>query len=259
MVLVWEPIADLPEDWSSLTDGELGPLLRFWKDQRTDLEQSGALAEFSTRLGREWAIETGQIEGIYNLDSGITETLIEKGINADLIGTLPGQKSPEQIAAIIQDHADVLEGLFQFVKGDRSFSKSYIHELHASLLRHQDTSTMVDQFGELFESKLSKGRYKERPNNPKKPDGNMHQYCPPEQVESEMDRLLALHAEHEKTGVPVEVEAAWLHHRFAQIHPYQDGNGRVARALASLVFIRAGWFPVVVTRDDRGRYIDKLE
>ena len=74
-----------------------------------------------------------------------------------------------------------------------------------------------------------------------------------------MERLLALHAEHERKGVPVEVEAAWLHHRFTQIHPYQDGNGRVARALASLMFIKAGWFPVVVTRDDRPRYIDALE
>src|SRR5262249_28691559 len=107
--------------------------------------------------------------------------------------------------------------------------------------------------------RLLKGKYKERPNNPKKPDGSMHQYCPPEQVDSEMERLLSLHEKHEKKDVPVEVEAAWLHHRFTQIHPYQDGNGRVARALASLLFIKAGWFPVVVTRDDRARYIDALE
>lgn len=259
MVLVWEPITDLPADWSGLTDGELGPLLQFWNDQRTDLEQSGALAEFNKRLGREWSIETGQIEGVYDLDRGITQTLIERGIDADLIGNLPGQKPPEIIAAIIQDHADVLEGLFQFVKGDRPISKSYIHELHASLLRHQETTAVRDQFGNLFETRLLTGKYKERPNNPKKPDGSMHQYSPPEHVESEMERLLELHTEHEKKGVPVEIEAAWLHHRFTQIHPYQDGNGRVARALASLLFIKAGWFPVVVTRDDRARYIDALE
>lgn len=33
MVLVWEPITDLPESWRELTDGELGPLLQFWNDQ----------------------------------------------------------------------------------------------------------------------------------------------------------------------------------------------------------------------------------
>lgn len=259
MVLTWEPITDLPDNWSSLTDGELGPLLQFWNDQRTDLEQSGALAEFNKRLGREWSIETGQIEGVYNLDRGLTETLIERGIDSDLIPNQPGQKPPEIIAAIIQDHANVLEGLFQFVKGDRPISKSYIHELHAALLCHQETTAVRDQFGNLFEARLLKGKYKERPNNPKKSDGSMHQYCPPEQVNSEMERLLTLHDEHEKKGVPVEIEAAWLHHRFTQIHPYQDGNGRVARALASLLFIKAGWFPMVVTRGDRARYIDALE
>jgi Fic family protein len=259
MVLVWEPITDLPQEWDSLTDGELGPLLQFWNDQRADLEQSGALAEFNKRLGREWSIETGQIEGVYDLDRGITQTLIERGIDADLIGNHPGQKPPEIIAAIIQDHADVLEGLFQFGKGDRPLSKGYIHELHAALVRHQDTTAVRDQFGNLFESHLIKGKYKDRPNNPQKPDGSMHQYCPPEQVDTEMERLLSQHAEHEKKGVPVEIEAAWLHHRFTQIHPYQDGNGRVARALASLLFIKEGWFPVGITRDDRANYITALE
>lgn len=56
-----------------------------------------------------------------------------------------------------------------------------------------------------------------------------------------------------------DLSAAWLHHRFLQIHPFQDGNGRVARALASLVLIRAGWLPLVVTRRDRPRYISALQ
>jgi hypothetical protein len=74
-----------------------------------------------------------------------------------------------------------------------------------------------------------------------------------------MDRLIDLHVQHEEMAVPPEIEAAWLHHRFSQIHPFQDGNGRVVRALASLVFIKAAWFPLVVTRDDRERYIEALE
>jgi len=74
-----------------------------------------------------------------------------------------------------------------------------------------------------------------------------------------MDRLIAMHLEHDQQGVPPEIEAAWLRHRFSQIHPFQDGNGRVARALASLVFIKAGSFPLTVTGDDRNRYIGCLQ
>lgn len=74
-----------------------------------------------------------------------------------------------------------------------------------------------------------------------------------------MDRLVEMYATHLGQGVPVEVEAAWLHHRFTQIHPFADGNGRVARAISSLVFIRAGWFPLIVRREDWTRYVDALE
>lgn len=53
---------------------------------------------------------------------------------------------------------------------------------------------------------------------------------------------------------------AWLHHRFAQIHPFEDGNGRVARALTAAVFLKSDYL-VLVVRDDRHRerYLDALE
>jgi prophage maintenance system killer protein/uncharacterized Zn finger protein (UPF0148 family) len=92
-----------------------------------------------------------------------------------------------------------------------------------------------------------------------RPNGSIHEYAPPEQVTSEMDKLIAWHLEHQTQDVSPEIEAAWLHHRFTQIHPFQDGNGRVARLLASLVFIKAGWFPLILTRDDRSNYISALE
>jgi hypothetical protein len=68
-----------------------------------------------------------------------------------------------------------------------------------------------------------------------------------------------MHAAHQAQSVPPEVEAAWLHHRFSQIHPFSDGNGRVARAIASLVLIKSGWFPLIVKREDKPRYIEALE
>jgi Fic family protein len=73
-----------------------------------------------------------------------------------------------------------------------------------------------------------------------------------------MGNLLRMLNEHEERKVPVDTEAAWLHHRFVQIHPFQDGNGRVARALASLLYIRAGYFPPAVTLASRPTYFDAL-
>jgi prophage maintenance system killer protein len=73
-----------------------------------------------------------------------------------------------------------------------------------------------------------------------------------------MESLVRIYREAEAVYTP-EVKAAWLHHRFTQIHPFQDGNGRVARALASLVFLREGLFPLVVRESDRTVYIGALE
>lgn len=97
------------------------------------------------------------------------------------------------------------------------------------------------------------------PNNPTRENGSFHEYCPPEQVASEMDRLVAMHAQHIEEKVQPEVQAAWLHHAFTEIHPFQDGNGRVARAIATLVFLKAEYIPLVINRDDRPRYIESLE
>ena len=51
---------------------------------------------------------------------------------------------------------------------------------------------------------------------------------------------------------------ARLHLGFAHIHPFWDGNGRMARLLANLPVLRAGYLPVVIEVKDRKRYIDTL-
>ncbi|MCI0423233.1 MAG: Fic family protein, partial [Acidobacteria bacterium] len=105
---------------------------------------------------------------------------------------------------------------------------------------------------------LPRGEWKKLPNSVEHPDGTKFEYCPPEHVAQEIENLISLHHEHEKTAVPPDVEAAWLHHRFSLIHPFTDGNGRVARCLATLVLLKANWLPLVITRRDRSTYIAAL-
>lgn len=255
----WKPIEDLPDDWQKLASSELAGLFAVWKEQVVRLKDSPAYLEFQARLRREWAIETGIIEGLYDIDRGVTRTLIERGLHASLIAHGDANKPAEEIIPMLKDHESVVEGLFDFVGQQRQLSTSYIKQIHQALTYHQETTTAIDSLGRLVEMHLLRGEWKQLPNNPTREDGGVHEYCPPEQTASEMDCLVEMHLKHLRQDVPPEVEAAWLHHRFTQIHPFQDGNGRVARALASLIFIRAGWFPFVVHRDDRAEYIDCLE
>ncbi len=51
---------------------------------------------------------------------------------------------------------------------------------------------------------------------------------------------------------------AWAHLSFVRIHPFFDGNGRMARLLANLPILRAGFPPIVIDVADRVHYIDLL-
>ncbi len=258
--MLWQPTQDLPSDWRNLVSSELPPLVTVWDEQADRLRQSGEFQAFNEKLRREIAIETGIIERLYTIDRGITRLLIEQGINEALIPHGATDRPVKQVVSLIRDQEAAIEGLFDFVGGQRILSNSYIKQLHQLLTQSQDSTEALDPTtGKIFYVSLIKGDWKHQPNNPLRPDGTIHEYCPPEQVASEMDRLMELHHQHRDQKVPPEIEAAWLHHRFTQIHPFQDGNGRVARCLASLVFIQASWFPLVLTRDDRAVYIEALE
>jgi len=256
----WKPIEDLPSDLLAPAFPELQNLARIWGEQAERLKGAEAFRQFNERLNRQWAIETGIIEGLYTIDRGTTELLIEKGIEASLIPHNATDKPAEQIVPILRDQEHVLNGLFDFVKGQRTLTTSYIKELHQALTEHQESVRAVNGLRHVVQVELLRGEWKRQPNNPRRLDsGDIHEYCPPEQTASEMDRLLEMHLQHVERGVSPEIEAAWLHHRFTQIHPFQDGNGRVARAIASLIFLRAHWFPLVIDRDIREPYIRASE
>lgn len=257
IALKWQPITDLPENWQNLRLPELASLAQVWAEQHDRLKESQAVREFNERLRREWSIETGILERLYTIDSGITQLLIEQGIDAALIphGTI--DRPVTEVIHILQDHRDALDGLFDFVASRLTLTTSYIRQLHQIITRHQQTVEGLDQFGHVVNRPLLRGEWKKWPNNPTRSDGLVHEYCPPLQVAGEMSRLIDFYALH--ANVPAEVNAAWLHHRFTQIHPFEDGNGRVARALATIEFLQAGWFPLVVNRDQRADYIAALE
>lgn len=258
---IWKPetgITDLEGDPNELSAPEIPGIKAVWTDQRQRLKGTTQLSTFTEKLSREWAIETGIIENLYDIERGVTQTLIERGFQAEILSHGSTNKPPSYVIQLLKDQKDALDGVFDFVKNRRQLSISYIKELHASLLHSQDSTEGLDAQGRPVKIQLIKGEWKKQANYPMR-DDVMYTYCPPEQVSSEMDQLIILHNQHRDKGVSSDVQAAWLHHRFTQIHPFQDGNGRVALAIASLVLVKDGLFPLVVKRDDRASYLDALE
>ena len=123
-----------------------------------------------------------------------------------------------------------------FIRRGRTLSTAYIRELHQILTQHQPTYTAHDQLERVFETALDRGGFKTQPNNPRRPDGLMHEYWPPIHMDSEIGNLAQMYnrLQEQSSAYHPLLVAAWLHHRLTQIHPFQDGNGRVARAFADV-------------------------
>jgi len=255
----WEPIKPLTERDKSTDLSDVDSLKSAWLEVRAKLAESSAanLTDFNERLARQWSIETGILEKIYDLDRGNTLVLIEKGFVEELVESSSTNRDPAELIKILRDHKAAIDLVQDCVTDSRALTIGFINELHSTLTAHQDPVDGLDQFEHPVSFPLKHGAFKDLPNNPRRPDGSIHEYCPPIHVRSEMDNLLAWYDEYAEVN-PILL-AAWLHHRFTQIHPYQDGNGRVARVLANLVLVKQQLFPVVITRDHRPDYIEALE
>jgi Fic family protein len=256
--MVWKPIDDLPGNWETLGDKDVSAVLNAWKSRAVDMRQDESYKRFLTKLRRQWAIETGYIERLYSLSEGVTKTLIEKGLDAALLSHEDTGQPADDVIALIKDQQTAIEGLYNFIGGERPLGKSYLFQLHATLTAHQKTYEGKDTLGQRVVRDLPHGIFKTQKNNVESSDGSVFEFCPPEHVDMEIEHLLAMHREHERMNVPPDVEAAWLHHRFTLIHPFTDGNGRMSRCLATLVFLKSEWFPLVITRRERADYISAL-
>ena len=268
------PQCDPPELWRPLTgmpDGAEGwrapgyhELAQEWISIRAALkdqdEPRAFLDKWQEERGRAFAIETGQIEGLYTLKHGITEQLIAEGL-AGAVGAHTVENLEDRtIQGLLADQETTYNMLFADIASGRPLTQHTLKSWHQLITRHQETVAGITPDGRRVQVPFRlKGQWKLRPNNPRRPDGVVHEYCPPELVQDEMDRFLALHREIEPQAYPVEVEAACMHHRFVRTHPFQDGNGRVSRMLMAYAYLRRSLPPPLITAAGRDFYIDALE
>jgi Fic family protein len=257
---LWKSI-QFSDSWLDCDTSILDDISSSWFIRRSALkEDSGEYAEFLNRLKREHAIETGVIERLYDLKKGITETFIKEGFVKSYLSHGDTDIPEHELMAHLNNHLDAVDFIFEVVKEDRPLTTGFIKELHHLVTQSQTHAEGRDQFGNKLKIDLLKGTYKVRENNPTREDGTTILYCPPEHVASEMDNLVRIYNDLVQKEVHPLIIATWFHHAFTTIHPFQDGNGRVARLLTSLIFIKYGYFPFTVLREEaKVKYIESLE
>lgn len=220
--------------------------------RRTDPENLARAVRIATRYA---AVDTGAIEGLYQTNRGFTRTIALQ--TATWEAALQSRGS--EVARSIQDALDGYEYVLDAVTQRHPVTQTWIRELHAVLCRHQETYTVHTSVGPQRHA-LPTGRYKSWPNSPTNADtGRMHHYAPPDATQAEMARLVDELAGEAFSAAHPALQTAYAHYAFVCIHPFADGNGRVARALASVYLYRAPGVPLVVFADQKDRYLDALE
>jgi hypothetical protein len=103
------------------------------------------------------------------------------------------------------------------------------------------------------------GRYKTEPNKVRRSDGSFHIYASPDQVQGAVRDLVDALRTPEFAASHPALQGSYAHYCLTAIHPFKDGNGRVARALASTAIFASLGLPLVIYVDQRNDYIDALE
>jgi len=84
------------------------------------------------------------------------------------------------------------------------------------------------------------------------PTGEIFNYASMEETPALMSDLVRWYNEEEQKGVlsPVEL-AALFHYRYIRIHPFEDGNGRIARLLMNYILLRHDYPMIVIRTEDQ--------
>ena len=120
-----------------------------------------------------------------------------------------------------------------------SLTQNFIRQLHHTLLREDYTVYRMLPGGVETSYVIHAGQYKTRPNSVIMRYGNRFEYASPEETPAFMTDLVDWYNEAEQAGglTPVEL-AALFHYRYIRIHPFEDGNGRIARLLVNYILSR---------------------
>lgn len=154
----------------------------------------------------------------------------------------------------ILNHKKVLDIVFENYASEQ-ITEQNIKNLHRELMRNS-----VQWGDDIF---YNPGNYKIFENLTYRSDGKKHEYADPGEVPGAIATLLKETNEALAQSVPNIIErhpltiATRFHYQFLNhIHPFGDGNGRMARIFMNLILLKQNFPPIFINQVDKRRYLD---
>lgn len=113
--------------------------------------------------------------------------------------------------------------------------------------------------GQPTKKKIIPGDYKSTPNSVRLRKGEIHGYAPPEETPILMAELLKRYANLVTSKEHPITLSALFHHQFVSIHPFDDGNGRVARLLTNFILMRNNCPLLIIRTENKEDYLTVLQ
>lgn len=138
----------------------------------------------------------------------------------------------------------------------RLLTEKFIRDLNHTILVENFWKTAKTPEGKDTRMEVQVGDYKSRQNSVITVTGEIFEYASLQETPAMMADLVTWYNTEEQKGElsPIEL-AALFHYRYIRIHPFEDGNGRIARLLVNYILHRHGYPMVVVRSDDKENYL----
>jgi len=201
------------------------------------------------KLKLDWNYNSNAIEG-NQLSYGETVAFLNFGLTA--------KGKPFKDHLDIKGHNEAIGFMLQLIKENRPLSESDIKDLHKIILVEPYFSKTMSPQGIEFEKEIKIGQYKNSPNHVKTVSGDIHYYTNPEEVPFEMNNLLEWYRNAEEENLHPVILSAVFHHKFTSIHPFDDGNGRLARILSNFILLKHSYPVIVIKNRDKVQYYAAL-
>ena len=188
-----------------------------------------------------WTHHSTSLEG-NSLTLGETDFILEEGL------TIQGK--PLKHHNEIFGHARAIERIYGLLKSSDNITQQDIFQLHETVL----TERVLDIYQPVGKWKVQSNftTYINQDNKQQ-----WREYPAPQTIDYLMSQWLG-RLNNSLATVQTQNEAlgayADLHLSLVTIHPFYDGNGRMARLLANLPVLKSGFPPIVVPQEDCYRY-----
>jgi Fic family protein len=228
-----ENLAELAQRWLAARPLQPEDEARLWQKLRLD-----------------WNYNSNHIEG-NTLTYGETELLL---IHGQTQGSHQLREYEEMKA-----HDVALGRLRELAAEKRPLTEAEIRTWNQIILKEPFWKAAITPDGEPTPKRIIPGQYKDSPNSVRTATGELFEFAAPLDVPSRMHELVG--QLNESMFLPlVELSArlARTHHEFLLIHPFDDGNGRVARLILNYVLMCRDLVPIIIPSDEKKIYLMAL-